>query len=75
VGEQIARAWKNVEKKANKTIQEGERDEVNLWIERTQWLLYLVGTERAELIACIEELVAELDPRSDKEAEPTEAAI
>jgi hypothetical protein len=35
----------------------------------------LVGTERAELMACIEELVAELDPRSDEEAEPIEVAI
>jgi hypothetical protein len=34
-----------------------------------------VGTERVELIACIEEPVAEPEPRSDKEAEPTEAAI
>jgi hypothetical protein len=75
VGEQMARAWKNVEKKANKTIQEGESDEVNPWIERTQWLPYLVGTERAELMACIEEPVAEPEPRSDEEAEPTEAAI
>jgi hypothetical protein len=29
VGEQMARAWKNIEKQANKTIQEGESDEVN----------------------------------------------
>jgi hypothetical protein len=34
-----------------------------------------VGIERVELIACIEELVAKLDPRSDKEAELIEAAI
>ncbi|KAF1828319.1 hypothetical protein BDW02DRAFT_584568 [Decorospora gaudefroyi] len=31
--------------------------------------------ERADLIACIEELVAEPDPRSDDEVEPVEAAI
>jgi hypothetical protein len=29
VGEQIAKAWENVEKRENKTIQEGEKDEVN----------------------------------------------
>jgi hypothetical protein len=29
VGEHMARAWENVEERANKTIQEGERDEVN----------------------------------------------
>jgi hypothetical protein len=34
-----------------------------------------VGTERVELIAYIEELVAKLELRSDKEAKLTEAAI
>jgi hypothetical protein len=29
VGEQMAKAWERVEKRANKTIQEGEKDEVN----------------------------------------------
>jgi hypothetical protein len=29
VGEHMARAWENVEERANKTVQEGERDEVN----------------------------------------------
>jgi hypothetical protein len=38
-------------------------------------LPYLVGLERAELLACIEEPVAEADPRKDEEAELTEAAI
>jgi hypothetical protein len=36
VGEQMAKAWENVEKRANKTIQEGEMDEVNPWVERKQ---------------------------------------
>jgi hypothetical protein len=36
VGEQMAKAYKNVEKRANKTIQEGQRNEVNPWVERTQ---------------------------------------
>jgi hypothetical protein len=75
VGEQMARAWENVEKRANKTIQEGERDEVNLWVERTQWLPYLVGIERADLMACIEKPVAEPDLRSENEGEPVESAI
>jgi hypothetical protein len=75
VGEQMAKAWENVEKRANKTIQEGEMDEVNPWVERTQWLPYLVGMERADLMACIEEPVAKQDPRSDNEAEPVESAI
>lgn len=75
VGEQMARAWEKVENRAHKTIQEGERDEVNPWVERTQWLPYLVGLERAELLACIEEPIAEADLRKDEETEPTEAAI
>jgi hypothetical protein len=42
---------------------------VKPWIERTQWLPYLLGIERADLLACIEELVAEPDSRSDDEDE------
>jgi hypothetical protein len=75
VGEAMAKAWERVEKQAISTIQAGERDEVNPWVERTQWLPYLVGIERADLLACVEEPVAELDPRSDNKAEPIEAAI
>jgi hypothetical protein len=62
VGEQIAKAWANVEMRKQPTIQDSERDEVNPWLEWTQWLLYLVGMERPELLACIEEPVAEPDP-------------
>jgi hypothetical protein len=65
----------NGNKRAQSTIQVGERNEVNPWVERTQWLPYLVGMERADLIACIEKPVAELDPRSDNKAELMEAAI
>ncbi|CAN9334787.1 unnamed protein product [Alternaria alternata] len=79
VGEQMAKAWANIETRAQNTIQEGERDEVNPWLERTQWLPYLVGIERPELMACIEEPVAELDPRGrhgdEQRAEPVEAAM
>jgi hypothetical protein len=75
VGAEMAKAWERVEKQAQSTIQEGERNEVNPWVDRTQWLPYLVGIERTDLMACIEEPVAEADPRSDVEAEPTEAAI
>jgi hypothetical protein len=75
VGEQMAKAWENIEKRANKTFQEGEKDKVNPWVDRTQWLPYLVGTERADLIACVEEPVAEPDPRSDVKSEPIAAAI
>jgi hypothetical protein len=41
VGEAMAKAWERVEKRAISTIQAGERDEVNPWVERTQWLPYL----------------------------------
>jgi hypothetical protein len=44
-------------------------------VERTQWLLYLVGMERADLLVCIKELVAEPDPRSDNKGELVKAAI
>jgi hypothetical protein len=44
-------------------------------VERTQWLQYLVGMERLELIACVEEPAAEPDPRLEQQAEPVEAVI
>ena len=75
VGEQMAKAWANVETRAQNTIQTGEKDEVNPWVERTQWLPYLVGLERPELMACVEEPVAEPDPRQEQQAEPIEAAM
>ncbi|KAI1663273.1 DUF3505 containing protein [Pyrenophora tritici-repentis] len=75
VGEQMAKAWQDIERRAQTTIQEGERDEVNPWLERTQWLPYLVGMERPDLLACIEEPVAEPDARQKQQAEPVEAAI
>jgi RecQ family ATP-dependent DNA helicase len=75
VGEQMAKAWANVETRAQDTIQQGEKDEVNPWLERTQWLPYLVGMERPELLACIEEPVADPDPRQEQQAEPVEAAM
>ena len=44
-------------------------------MERTQCLPYLVGIERPELIACIEEPVAEPNARQEQQAEPVEAAM
>jgi hypothetical protein len=75
VGKAMAKAWKRVKKQAISTIQVGERDEVNPWVGQTQWLTYLVGMERMDLMACIEEPVAKPDPRSDVEPELVEAAI
>ncbi|TKA40489.1 hypothetical protein B0A49_13909, partial [Cryomyces minteri] len=57
----------SIENKARSTIQEGEADEVNPWLERAQWHQYLVGLERPELISCVEE--------PNKKEEPVEAAI
>jgi hypothetical protein len=48
---------------------------VNLWLERTQWLLYLVGMERPDLLACVEEPVTDSDLRKNEEVELVEAAI
>lgn len=75
VGEKMAKAWANVETRAQSTIQAGERDEANPWLDRTQWLPYLVGMERPELLACMEEPVAEPDARQEQQAEPVEAAM
>ncbi|KAK5011506.1 hypothetical protein LTR28_001223, partial [Elasticomyces elasticus] len=63
--------WTEVEKKARTTIEEGEKDEINPWLERTQWQPYLLGLERPDLLECIEE--PNSDPKKDKE--PVEAAI
>lgn len=48
---------------------------MNPWLERTQWLPYLVGMERPDLLACVEEPITDPDPRKEEEAEPVEAAI
>jgi len=44
-----------IQKKTVETIRQGEKDEVNPWLERTQWAKYLAGFERPELMACVEE--------------------
>jgi hypothetical protein len=64
-----------VQDTARNTIQDGERDEVNPWLERTQWLPYLKGLQRPNLLACIEQPVADSDPRKEGESEPIEAAM
>ncbi|KAK7178346.1 hypothetical protein PSPO01_15608 [Paraphaeosphaeria sporulosa] len=55
-------AWGNVQKRAKTTIQDGARDEVNPWLERTGWMPYLVGMERPDLLASVEEPKAEEEP-------------
>lgn len=71
VGQAMAEAWDHVKQRETATIEDGEKDEVNPWLERTGWLPYLVGMERPDLLASIEEPNA--DPK--KEEEPVEAAI
>jgi hypothetical protein len=76
VGAQMAKAWgPTVETRAQNTIQEGERDTVNPWVERTQWLPYLVGMERPELMVYVEEPVAVPDCRQEQQAETVDAAM
>ena len=67
----VTRKWAEVEKKVQITIQEGEKNEVNPWLERTQWHKYLIELERPDLLECIEE--PNIDPK--KEEEPMEAVI
>jgi hypothetical protein len=38
-------------------------------------LPYLVGIERPNLLACVEEPVSDANPQKDEEAKPVEAAI
>ena len=64
-----------VQDTARNTIQDGERDEVNLWLERTQWLPYLKGLQRPNLLACIEQPVADPDPRKEGEGELIKTAM
>jgi len=71
IRDKVTSKWAEVEKKAWTTIQEGEKDEVNPWLERTQWQPYLVRLKRSDLMACIEE--PNTDPKKDEE--PVEAAI
>ena len=47
------RRLKAMEEEANNTIQEGEKDEVNRWLERTGWDRYLMGFNRDELVEVV----------------------
>lgn len=49
--------WKKaaeIRKKADRTIEEGEMDEVNKWVDRTRWNRYLKGYEHEALLDLIE---------------------
>lgn len=38
MGEEMEKIWAKEGQLAQTIIQEGEQDEANLWLERTQWL-------------------------------------
>ncbi|GME47471.1 uncharacterized protein LTHEOB_12917 [Neofusicoccum parvum] len=63
--------WEELEKRARATIEDGEKDEVSPWLDRTQWLPYLARLNRDELLASIEEPNA----NPDRPEEPAAAAI
>jgi hypothetical protein len=44
-------------------------------LEQMQWLLYLVGIERPNLLACVEEPITKPNSQKKKEAKLVEAAI
>ena len=68
---QAIRKWAEMKKKDAETIQQGEKDEANPWLERTGWHIYLSGFDIPSLIALIAE--PNIDPDADEE--PVEAAI
>jgi hypothetical protein len=75
VGELIAKVWKNIEKRAQNTIQDGEKGEVDLWSERSQWRPCLVSIEKSDLLVCIEGLVTNPETRNDQEVKLVDVAV
>ncbi|UPX15703.1 uncharacterized protein EKO05_0006143 [Ascochyta rabiei] len=67
----MAKTWANVKNQTKTTIEDREKDEAALWLERTGWLLYLNKLDRTKLLASIKE--PNIDPEKDKE--PVKAAI
>nr|ATA58079.1 DNA helicase [Neofusicoccum umdonicola]ATA58208.1 DNA helicase [Neofusicoccum umdonicola] len=67
--------WEELEKRARVTIEDGEKDEVSPWLDRTQWLPYLARLNRDELLASIEEPNTNPDRRPEEGEEPVAAAI
>ncbi|EOD42854.1 putative dna helicase protein [Neofusicoccum parvum UCRNP2] len=67
--------WEELEKRARATIEDGEKDEVSPWLDRTQWLPYLARLDRDELLASVEEPNTTNNPDRPEEEEPVAAAI
>ena len=61
-----------MQQNAAAAIEEGERDEVNPWLERAQWQPYLMGIDRDDLLQSIREPSIDAD---EGEAEPVERAV
>ena len=64
---QLTQSWKAVQAAQERTIREGQPDEVNPWLERTGWEPYLAGLDHAPLVRCVS--------APDEEEEPVNAAI
>lgn len=66
----------SIRQKAQDTIQEGEKTEVNPWLQRTGWQEYLMGLERPDLLACVEEPDVSMDASQwEREDEVSPEAI
>jgi hypothetical protein len=54
IKQEVNAKFELIQHEAKKTIQGGEKDEVNVWLERTRWESYLKGYNREELLAAVE---------------------
>lgn len=59
---EMNKAWVGIKEKEQRIIQEGGKNEVNPWLERTGWQTYLQGFDREELIASVSNPDAETEP-------------
>ena len=64
---QLIQSWNTVQAAQERTIREGQPDEVNPWLERTGWEPYLAGLDHAPLVRCVS--------APNEEEEPVNAAI
>jgi superfamily II DNA helicase RecQ len=64
---QLTQSWNAVQAAQERTIREGQPDEVNPWLERTGWEPYLAGLDHAPLVRCV--------TKPDEEEEPVNSII
>jgi hypothetical protein len=69
--EKVHAHWKKTKEDANRLIQDGEKDEANLWLKQTGWVPYLKKLDPDWLLESIK------PPNSDpqKDEEPVAEAI